>query len=66
MTASSEQPYAAANRARLNAPTLDSIVSGLPAGFSGGWKPDVSDAEPWLQVSVIFGVLFLANLSRRQ
>lgn len=50
ITASSAQQYAPGYRARLNALTLDPIVEGLSEGFSGGWKPDPSDTEPWLQV----------------
>lgn len=53
ITASSEQLYAESHRARLNLITLDPIVSGLSQGFSGGWRSSTTDAEPWLQVSLI-------------
>jgi len=50
MTASTGQEYAGASRARLNAPTLEPIVGGLVAGFSGGWRPQANDSAPWIQV----------------
>ena len=50
MTASSEQEFAAASRARLNAATLTPIVEALSEGFSGGWQPLTNDTELWLQV----------------
>ena len=52
MTASSEQQYAPAYRARLNALTLPPIVQGLSDGYSGGWKPLLTDTQPWIQVSL--------------
>lgn len=50
MSASSEQEYAAASRARLNSKTLPPIVAGLSEGLSGGWKPLGADPQPWIQV----------------
>ena len=52
MSASSEQEYAEANRARLNAVTLPAIVPGLSKGLSGGWKPLQNDTDPWLQIDL--------------
>ena len=52
MSSSSEQEYAEANRARLNAVTLPAIVPGLSKGLSGGWKPLQNDTDPWLQIDL--------------
>ena len=52
MSASTEQEYAEASRARLNAVTLSPIVSGLSEGFSGGWKSQPDDPNPWLMVDL--------------
>ena len=56
ITASSEQEYAPAYRARLNAITSDAVVEGLSEGYSGGWKPALSDTDPWIQVIFIHTV----------
>ena len=58
MSASTEQEYAEASRARLNISTLPPIVAGISPGLSGGWKPQIDDPNPWLTVDLVQPYVF--------